>query len=286
VHSPIIIKGDTLFRAIEAGDPKNVLQILQAGATVTETMQGGNTPLQLAVARRNEELVTTLLFFNADPNVGGGVHGSPVFAIFSVQVRLLNLLLEAGANTRMYGLLHATIRSRFLNNLQKIEIVQKLLDRGAELEDIRTDARQWVAFETPLMVACRENHTEIVRYLLEKDANPNFKDSRPQALEDMRSPIHAAVYNSSLEVLELLLARGVDPNQELGSNRPFALLHLACKPGGDSACSPPSDRGWGRSEPDIEHGRYSIDGGHQKTEERCGSVPARPSWRGCEPPHI
>mmetsp|Transcript_11000 Transcript_11000/g.17205 ORF Transcript_11000/g.17205 Transcript_11000/m.17205 type:complete len:150 (+) Transcript_11000:45-494(+) len=55
-----------------------------------------------------------------------------------------------------------------------------------------------------LINACRNNHTKVVKYLLEKGAGVNCQDSNEQ------TPLNHAAYYSRVETVELLMDHGAD----------------------------------------------------------------------------
>ena len=88
-------------------------------------------------------------------------------------------------------------------------MVELLLDRDANINQvdryIQTPLDRFVL--TPLFVACRSGHEEVVKLLLARGADIN------QANDVGSTPLYVACYNGHGEVVELLLARGADINQ-------------------------------------------------------------------------
>lgn len=63
--------------------------------------------------------------------------------------------------------------------------------------------------QTPLIWACQQGHTELVRLLLENGANVNLKD------ESKSTALHEAVVGNQLAIVQLLWNSGAD---ELAKN--------------------------------------------------------------------
>jgi len=80
--------------------------------------------------------------------------------------------------------------------------VDRLLARGAN-PDIRRERDH----DTPLLLAARAGHLDVVKRLVDAGAAVN------QTHDAMGSPLQAAVLNSQTDVVGFLLSRGADPNQ-------------------------------------------------------------------------
>lgn len=319
---PLVLSDDAIFAAADTGDNKILLQLLQGGVKIEARAPDGTTPLQLAVIRNHEEVVLTLLFFNADPNARGGYEICPLIAAINHgHTRLVKILLEAGADPNamevpwraakhsiqmlklivakyppfnyrvdinvfnvdeVHGIngetplvgacnrgkidvarflleeleadagivfngscvpefrsaLHASIHRQDMalidlvlshipdpNVINRYEpgllqcaigtgktlIVQRLVDAGVNLE-----ASFGIIHGTALQVACKIGSLEVVKYLLEHNANPNYANPNVCPPDNIRSPLHAAVYRQSLPILQALLDAGADPSLQAG----------------------------------------------------------------------
>lgn len=111
------------------------------------------------------------------------------------QTAAVRLLLANGADAHVrdengYAAIHEA------NSLEMLEL---LLEAGAPVDDV-SGGGCW-----PLQSACESGDVEIVRYLLNKGAEPNRTTSGGTAL-------FSATGSGSLEVVKLLLEAGADPN--------------------------------------------------------------------------
>ncbi|MDP9492363.1 MAG: ankyrin repeat domain-containing protein [Actinomycetota bacterium] len=77
---------------------------------------------------------------------------------------------------------------------------EELLQRGADVSAVSRNPLRVQAIHS----AAAGNHTEVVRTLLDHDADPNARQ------EGGYAPIHAAAQNGNDELYELLVSRGAD----------------------------------------------------------------------------
>lgn len=84
--------------------------------------------------------------------------------------------------------------------IENVRIAQVLLDAGASADG--PPGPRWRS--TPLMVAARAGHRDIVRLLVERGANVDANG--------MYTPLCMAVYANSLDVVEFLVGCGADVN--------------------------------------------------------------------------
>ena len=99
-----------------------------------------------------------------------------------------------------------------------LEVVKLLLYYGAEFDAINDDG------DTPLILATRNNHTDIARLLLDQGAEVNKTD------DEGLSPLHIALLNGHLETATMLQDRGAAVVKNTGEDG-FTLLHHAAKNG-------------------------------------------------------
>ena len=81
---------------------------------------------------------------------------------------------------------------------------------------------------TPLYEAARNDHTDIVRLLLDKGAKPNIPDEYGEA--EGESPLKTAARNGHKDVVKLLIDRGADPNM-FNEHKEDTALHDAARMG-------------------------------------------------------
>ncbi|GKZ38746.1 hypothetical protein AbraIFM66950_011182 [Aspergillus brasiliensis] len=126
---------------------------------------------------------------------------------------------------------------------RKLALVQLVVDAGAKLD---TRGR----FGFPLRAATIANQPEIVRYLLEKGADPNIRD------EELGDPLQAAASSGNLDIMLLLLSHNASVN---GRGGHFGnALQAACFNGHEQAVRLLLDHGaaLNRSESNVGAGKW------------------------------
>ena len=97
--------------------------------------------------------------------------------------------------------------------------VQAELDKGV---DVDVDDYSWGSWgETPLQLAARYSHNEIVELLIDNGADVNAKDVNGN------TPLHLAALFGRKEVVELLIANGAAVNVKGGNLGGMPLHHAA-----------------------------------------------------------
>ncbi|KAI8159696.1 hypothetical protein KHU50_008764 [Colletotrichum sp. SAR 10_65] len=195
------------------------------------------SPLMLAVKNQNYPMVELLLNHGADPTLEEAYNLPGVLdaAVYGGNVEILKLLLEhslpPSVNYVPKDFDHILIEAAE----KDVELVKLLLDHGADTKrflapgDSRTplqaavqegnlglcklfleyepelvnyQAKEGLVCETPLNIAAREGHLEIVRCLLEAGAKPNF-----QSFYYQETPLWSACSRGKLEIAKLLYER-------------------------------------------------------------------------------
>lgn len=108
--------------------------------------------------------------------------------------------------------LHEAVKKRDLKK------AKELLEKGANpnaYDDLG---------ETPLIYACLDGNTEMVKLLLEYKAKPNQYENNITC----RNALHCAIYSKKVEIVKLLLDNGANPNKvEEGRDGFYTPIELA-----------------------------------------------------------
>ncbi|KZM24118.1 uncharacterized protein EKO05_0005089 [Ascochyta rabiei] len=238
--------------AIENRDPGTTSVLLQYGADANGSNEGGITPLFAATQAASVQCAEILLKNGADANFKDNEGTTALFkAIQSGQTDIMATLLDHGADPNLPcpkhplwpSCYHPDALSLLLSrgadhkrtpgimelaaSLKKLESVKVLINAGVS-PNVRKDGAY-----TPLASAIRDNSPDIVTYLLEKGADPNYKAVEyptfkcithkrthflPQLVAagaDLYTPkgiIETAVSHKDKDALLYLLDQGVNPN--------------------------------------------------------------------------
>src|SRR6266542_580762 len=163
-----------LYEAAESGDLAEIDRLLQTGANVNVAITGDGSPL-IAAARANRlAVVGRLLDHGADPNMPVEGDGNPLIAAAREgATAVAALLLDRGA---LVDLMvprdeNALIQASGSGHL---DIVKLLVARGADVNArVRAESsreRTQDEWRTPLSMARRGRHAQVVAYLLSAGA--------------------------------------------------------------------------------------------------------------------
>lgn len=166
-----------LMRVAARGQLDELRSLLKAGAGVNETNAIGLTALILAAATDHVDVVHALLEAGADPNAAGGVAHAGFFSVLTV-----------------------AMNHQHKNRLKMIDI---LIAGGAKV-----NPPNWFP-ESPLFVAVRERDVEIVKALLDRGADVNWKNS----VGATSLVVAISMQEPDVEILRLLIKAGADPNK-------------------------------------------------------------------------
>ncbi|MGF1647983.1 MAG: ankyrin repeat domain-containing protein [Kineosporiaceae bacterium] len=219
-----------LHKACQGGDVEVVRALLEAGAFVDAVAAAtGHTPLMDAVWFKQPDIVAELL------DRGASLNGVTRYGFSFTQ----HLDFEQGANAvgadRLRAAADLVARRRLADENAvaghllmsavargAVETVRALLARGAAADARFPIVNGFNDAHTPLLVAARDGHAEIVEVLCAAGADVNATEPTFGAV-----PLHKATYNGHADIVRILVAQpGIDLDRQ-GITNGYTPLHDA-----------------------------------------------------------
>ncbi len=197
-----------LVEAVEYGDTKWVVKLLDEGANPNIRNERGDPVLYAAIANNCEEIAIALIGRGAVPfarNSDG--EGILSIAIESRNVNIVKMLLDAGVPPKENWHRRSSVLTGTLKDGDRA-MFNLLLDHGADVNE--SDA---------LMFAVSKNDEQLVELLLSKGAKVNTR-TRELDDEDMilhhfsfgDTPLHVAVRKGNPKIVKMLLDKKARPD--------------------------------------------------------------------------
>src|SRR5580704_7160940 len=224
VSAPVLgeIAKESLASLILAGNHKEALARIRAGADVNEAQPDGTRPIHWAVYHVDYELLGALLAKKAKVNVTNDFGSTPIAEAAKLgDARMVKMLLDAGAEPEGANSDGQTALMLAINT-GVLPVVEMLIRAGASVNRIEEFRNQ-----TPLMWAATapRNAGEMVKLLLSKGADvkpralytdwPNQITSEPRAQYRPVGGLTALLYasrNGCYDCVEALIGSGADVN--------------------------------------------------------------------------
>lgn len=221
--------GDTLLHlAVRKGDHKLVLELLRRGAKPSSKGKFNRRPLQIAardgniqlvrllienkakVRARDEsgdtamhdasthDIIVVLLEKEAAVNARNCINSTPLHhAVLSLDLRTVDLLLDAGANANCQDWSKWT-PLHIAASKAKPDLVRALVNKGRAILGVRNNNGN-----TPLHLAARAGCPETMEILLQKGARTDIKNDEDSGEGD--TALHEAASSGNPRTVELLL---------------------------------------------------------------------------------
>jgi len=213
---------ESLAGLIQAGDHKEALAQIRAGADVNEAQPDGTRPIHWAVYHVDYDLLGALLAKKAKVNVTNDFGSTPIAEAAKLgDARMVKMLLDAGAEPEGANADGQTALMLAINT-GEVPVVEMLIKAGAHVNRIEEFRNQ-----TPLMWAATapRNAGEMVKLLLAKGADvkpralytdwPSQITSEPRAQYRPVGGLTALLYaarDGCSDCVEALIGAGADVN--------------------------------------------------------------------------
>lgn len=201
-------QGDAAFQAVRDGDLNRLRPLVQKPEFANARNAQGATLLMVASLHASPAIMDFLLTQGADPKLSNPLGATALHWIAGGPAEYAaktELLLQHGADpnaTSQLGRTPLTIAAAFPGNAAALRL---LLAKGADPKKVDANG------DGPLGNAATSADTQMMKILLEAGANPNERGIRGPAMRGLTALMRATMANC-LECVELLLARGADPN--------------------------------------------------------------------------
>ena len=195
------IRKPPLTIASKNGYVKIVHLLIEAGANVTQMNEFGQPSLVLALSNGHVDVVEALLDASADVNQVDDYFLTPLcYAVFEKDIRSAKMLLAHGADCNPKGYSDGYPLVLAVKQAHE-EMIKLLLKYGADLN--QASGSTGVA---PIHVAAKHGHLDILKYLLDEDAEVDKKDNHG------RTALYHAAHAGFADVVDTLLKNCADPN--------------------------------------------------------------------------
>jgi ankyrin repeat protein len=189
-----------IHEAVKKNDTAKVKELIKANPDLvfSKDDEGGFTPLHLAAANGNREMVRFLLTAKADVNAKDNAGSTPMHQVAMAKgphSDLIEMLLMQGAEVDARDK-HGLTPLHYATMADNPTAVKTLLDHAANV-----NARDNNFGNTPLIIAAVQGHEDVARLLLENGANVNLTDGQG-------TPLAWAIRSGHLGVADLIRKHG------------------------------------------------------------------------------
>jgi ankyrin repeat protein len=217
-------RASPLHIAVERGYLSFLPMLLLAGAEIDARDEEGQTPLYRAVVRGDETATGLLLRHHADPNVADNSGKTPLHGAVRVSLHqspcLVSQLIDAGAAVDCHDRYEQTpLHLLAKQSDPSVDVARRLIEAGVNVNAVR----KLLGEITPLQLAAIQGAAELIRILIDADADLDWHDGEGQ------TALYKAVWKGWEDIVRDLLKAGADPR--ITTDKGEGLLHLAVREG-------------------------------------------------------
>ncbi|KAH8679346.1 ankyrin repeat-containing domain protein [Ilyonectria robusta] len=204
-------KRTLLMKAVKAQNVDITLFLLSRGAPVNDFSDISGTALHIAIENDDLDMINILLQEGAGVNIvdAAQFHSALHKSVWRKNIELATLLLEHGAAVDSPNASGETpLQLAFGRG--GIDLVQQLLDRGAEVNT--SPSQTYMGHGTALQLAAVHSHFNIARLLIENGADINVPPPLASSVDDARvaTALQRAAKLGRMDIVSLLLQNDRD----------------------------------------------------------------------------
>jgi ankyrin repeat protein len=227
-------KGEPIAAAIRERDLAKVRSLLDASPELLNAGDtGSNQPIHWAVMTRQLDIIDELLARGADIDAPRFDGGRPIqLTNGDYNYRGWRDVPKDTVATPADVLAHLRARGAYLDictaaQIGDLQRVTELLDEDPSLANrVSEYVTYYLGSGAPLKNAAARGHIEIVQLLLERGADPNLRE---EGIAPHGHALYSAVYNGHFEIAKLLLEHGAYSNPPVESSADALSLALMNK---------------------------------------------------------
>jgi ankyrin repeat protein len=216
-------KGEPLAAAIRERDLPKLKSLLDAAPELLHAGdERGNQPIHWATMTRQLDVIDELLTRGADINAQRQDGAHPIqLTNGDYHFRGWRDVPQDWPTTPAQVLAHLCTRGAYVDictaaSIGDLERVKERLDQDASLANrVSEYLTYYIGSGAPLKNAAARGHIEIVQLLLERGADPNLPED---GVAPHGHALYSAVANRHFEIAKLLLERGANPNAAVESS--------------------------------------------------------------------
>jgi ankyrin repeat protein len=197
-----------LWNALQEGSFWKVKKAVEHGASVTEALEDGATPLLQALETENSKIVLYLLSHGAESTINtpnkAGLY--PLMLAIGLDTTTMRIMLQYGANKSINAISHGETALSIAIRLNKEDVVFLLLEYGAK-QSINVPNED---NEYPLLRAVKINNVNLVRIVLAHGGDASINS----VSDEYETPLYCACC-SDLHRIKEAFCKGKKPNIDI-----------------------------------------------------------------------